>query len=371
MKGRALDRVEERARQRKVRSRENAVARFVALRVARAHALDRRLRRREAERDAFTSQRIEISRRVANEQDVALHAALDAMLERSRATHRRRGRVAVQTRFELRKSREQRVVTSAGTMRGCSVDIAKEDRNTDEVVGHRRNVGLGVGGEMHFDVRAPRAHRVMPAKPEARTMTRPALDTERTPDRRAKPVRGDEPARAKAVRQHDLVVALHEGANPALAKLHTRFRGAVEQCVRERRAPHAEARADRKMAECLTRGIPRERIPNTDERTPRRPHTEEAQRFDAARHDAFAARLVDHRSRVRVDDDDGEAGFRSVNRGAEPGRTAARDDDVVALAARSHRAGSIDSSAASSVRIRTVRSHAFNAVKTSAVIHAE
>ncbi len=252
-------------------------------------------------------------------------------------------------------------------MRRRRIHIPKEHRDADHVVGDRRDVGLGVSGEVHFDVRAPRAHRVMPAKPEARTMTRLELDAERAPDRGPKAVRGDEPTPTKAVGRERPRLRPGRRCQSCFRENALRLHRAVEQRIGERRAAHAQADADRKVAECLARGIARERIPNTDERTARRPHAKATQRFDAARHDSFAARFVDRLSGVRIHDHHREARLRSLNRGAESRGAAACDDDVVEFTHHCA-AGSIDWSAASSVRMRTERSHAFNAVKTSAVI---
>ena len=78
------------------------------------------------------------------------------------------------------------------------------------------------------------------------------------------------------------------------------------------------------------------------------------------RHQPFAAGLVD-RSAAPLDDDDLQPRPRAVQRGGQPGRAAARDEQVdhVRLA-----------SAAFSTLIRVRSSAALSTVKTSAVIHA-
>ncbi len=86
-------------------------------------------------------------------------------------------------------------------------------------------------------------------------------------------------------------------------------------------------------------------------------------RFELAhgvRHQALAARLVD-RAAAPLDDDDFRPGARGVQGGGQPGRAAARDEEVdhVRLA-----------SAAFSTGIRVRSSAALSTVNTSAVIHA-
>ena len=78
------------------------------------------------------------------------------------------------------------------------------------------------------------------------------------------------------------------------------------------------------------------------------------------RHQAFTARLVDGPAPT-LHDDDLESGAGAVDRGGQPGRPAARDEQV------DHRSLA---SAAFSTLIRVVSSAALSTVNTSAVIHA-
>ena len=72
----------------------------------------------------------------------------------------------------MRKATEQRVVARGGTVRRRGRGITKQHRDAHEIVRDRRDVGLGAFREVHLDVRAPRAHRVVTAKAVARGATR-------------------------------------------------------------------------------------------------------------------------------------------------------------------------------------------------------
>ena len=92
-------------------------------------------------------------------------------------------------------------------------------------------------------------------------------------------------------------------------------------------------------------------------------HAEVGQGGDGAGHQPLAAGLVD-RAGARLADLDVEAGAGGVQRGGEPDRSAAGDEQVTHLAESPRSVAS----AAFSTRIRTVSRTALSTVNTTAVI---
>ena len=97
-------------------------------------------------------------------------------------------------------------------------------------------------------------------------------------------------------------------------------------------------------------------------------HAEAGQVGDGAGHQPLAAGLVD-RAGARLAHHDVEAGAGGVQRGGEPDRSAAGDDQVT-HGRSPRRTPAACARAAFSTRIRTVSSTALSTVKTSAVIQA-
>lgn len=127
----------------------------------------------------------------------------------------------------------------------------------------------------------------------------------------------------------------------------------------------ADARA-RAAPEGRFRAAQAVRVPDAAQFAAAHPDAEVAQGSDAAGHDALAARLVDGGG-ARLDHHRFQARGGGPDGGGEPGRSAARDQDVDH--ARASTAGR-RASAPSSQRIRTAMSAALRTVNTRAVTHA-
>src|SRR5690606_38124916 len=114
-------------------------------------------------------------------------------------------------------------------------------------------------------------------------------------------------------------------------------------------------------------------VADARERMPGRLDAEPGEGRDRARHEPLAARLVDRR-RPRLDDGDREAGHPRRDRGGEPDRTSAGDEDIdhgAAPVGAEGSAGPSEASARFSTGIRNPSSStALSTVKARAVIQA-
>ena len=172
------------------------------------------------------------------------------------------------------------------------------------------------------------------------------------------PVRRDQPA-SPQTGGVDLVGLLHDVVDPSVHLLHAELERARHQHGMQVGAADAEPGAG---TEPRLRGPGRRDVTDAMECASGRVHAELAQPGHRTGHESFTAGLVDG-TRARLHDSDRQPRPAGVDRGGQPDRPAAGDEQVPHVAAVA--------SARSSQRIRTVSTTAFTTAKTTAVTHAE
>ena len=232
----------------------------------------------------------------------------------------------------------------------------RQNRDADAVVRDRCHVRLRIGSPIHLHAVGPRRHHVMTANAEPPRPRRRPGQPKRRANRRVQPVGGGEIAGAELAAAHRRCVLAHL-VDLAVCDLDASGRDRIQQRAVQRGPAHAEPAAVAESSSDTT--LPVE-IGDAAERLALRMDAEAVQLVHGVRHQAFTARLVDDPAPT-LHNHDLESGAGAVDRGGQPGRPAARDQQI------DHRSLA---SASFSTLIRVVSSAALSAVNVSAVIHA-